>query len=143
MRHLHSRVLYLKMMATGLCMVGPACAAGPEKASPITSPTPEVVVQVEYVRVDGQPCLQPKVISGVPTDHDLVAAEKRWLAKNYPGYRLSHQTYFLTLAPEYRRPEDRDAPSSPSDSLAFQTADGKPITECFALAVPKIEESKK
>jgi hypothetical protein len=123
-------------------MLGPACVTGCENASPVTSPTPDVVVQVEYVRVDGQPCLQPQVIRGIPTDHDLVAAQKRWLTQTYPGYRLARQTHVLTLAPQYRRPEDRDAPSTESDTLEFETRDGKPISECFALTVANTDASK-
>ena len=142
MRYLQSRIVCPTVMAAGLCMLGSACIAGRESVSPVTSPVPETTVEVEYVRVEGQSCLQPKVKGGVPTDHDLVAAQKRWLARNYPGYRLSQQTHVLTLAPEYRRPEDRDAPSTESDCFAFQTIDGQPISECFALTVPKTDSSK-
>ena len=102
-----------RLMAAALCMVGPACASGPEKqiagistlpeapahvqapppidsphaqakveaqvAPAITAQVAETPVELEYVRLDGQSCLQPKVISGVPDDSDFIAAEKRWL----------------------------------------------------------------
>jgi hypothetical protein len=97
---------------------------------------------VEYRKVKNEACLQPYGISANPTDSDLVAAQKRWLAKNYPGYHLVRQQHILTLAPEYRAPGHENDPQSEHDSLEFETADGKPIDVCFGLTVRKVRPKK-
>ena len=129
------------LMVMGLAMFATACTSGAEKSSLISSPAPAAIIQVEYVRVEGQACLQPQVISGVPAEHDFVVAEYRWLAKHHPGYRVKNQAHLLGLAPEYRQPEDRDASNGPSDQLEFQTSDGKLISECFELTVTKVDKN--
>jgi len=119
----------------GVFALAVGCASAP---SPASLPSPPVV-QVEYLRVEGKPCLQPHVTSGVPTDADLVAAQKRWLNRNYPDYRLIQQTHLLTLAPGVLKQAEEKG-STERDSLDLQTADGKRITECFSLVVETLEE---
>jgi hypothetical protein len=152
LRHLLSTSLLSRLMVAGLCMVGPACASGPQKAPPVISAIPEAPIQVEkappiaaasadtpvqieYERVDGQSCLQPKVITGVPDDSDFVAAEKRWMERTYPSYSLSYQSYFLGTEP---KPGTREAshPSRPAvDRIDFVTAEGHAMSLCFMLGV--------
>jgi hypothetical protein len=88
---------------------------------------------VEYVTVEGQLCLQPKLIKGRPEVADLVAAQKRWLTTNYPGYRLVRNQHLLTLAPELWPPSHENDPPTIQDSIEIQTADGKTISVCFSL----------
>ena len=95
-------------------------------------------VVVEYVRVKGEPCLQPKVIAGDPEEADLVRAQRQWLGATHPGYRLVRQSHVLTLAPEFRPAgHEHDEGPGENDSIEFVSADGKPISECFILRVPQ------
>ena len=115
--------------------IGSALAAGTAAKGSATESRSDVVVPVpvvEYVKVDGKPCLQPKILSGSPGDTDLVAAQKRWLAKNFPGYRLVRQQHILTLAPEFRPAGQEKDPPTDYDWMEFETAGGKPIPVCFS-----------
>lgn len=136
-------VVALIVVTTSACSAkSPAAATPVHRTLPGESPDPAATV-VEYVKPAGQGCLQPKVTAGSPTDADLVDAQHRWLAQHYPGYRLLRQSHVLTLAPEFR-PEgsNPDNRATESDSIEFQTSDGKPISECFSLALPPTGVSK-
>ena len=99
--------------------------------NPTDSPASAVV---QYVKVEGQRCLYPKVVAGVPEDIDFVQAQYRWLRETYPGYRLVQQSHVLALAPEFR-PENQKSDDEPADwdSLELTLANGETVSVCFAL----------
>jgi hypothetical protein len=139
MKQLWVMALFVGVMSAGCAGRLDAVEVRPDNAVAVM-PASEKAAMVEYIRVDGQACLQPKVIAGNPEDADLVRAQHQWLAKTYPGYRLVRQSHVLTLAPEFRPPgHENDQAPGEHDSIEFESADGKPITECFSLKVPQSE----
>ena len=139
MKYIWLMLLFVGAMAAGCARRVDAFEVRPNEAV-VAMPANGSSAVGEYIRVDGQPCLQPKVIAGNPEYADLVRAQHQWLAKTYPGYRLVRQSHVLTLAPEYRPPgHESDKGSGEHDSIEFQSADGKQISECFALKLPQSE----
>jgi hypothetical protein len=108
--------------------------------------TPEqTTAVVEYARIEGRPCLSPRVVRGQFEEADLVQAQHAWLNEQYPGWTLLRQSLVLPLAPEFRAPGDR-APGDDQgkqDLLEILTADGKEISICFSLSLPKGAAGKK
>ena len=81
-------------LAASLGVVGvPASAAdsGPDAASP----PPKVV----FAAVDRHDCLQPVVRAADADIQDFRAAEQRWIAKVYPGFRARRWETVLVLPP--------------------------------------------
>jgi hypothetical protein len=65
-------------------------------------------------------CDTPVVIRA-STERSGIDAERRFLAKHFPG----HATYGQALV---------DSPFGPADMLTFNTAEGKPVSVCFDIS---------
>jgi hypothetical protein len=90
-------------------------------------------VELEYARVEGKRCLEPAILRGTPGGHDYIEAEKRWLAKNHPGYSLVRQLYFLGSESKPGPAEKGGTLEQNIDSFRFVTADGRNEVVCFTL----------
>ena len=68
----------------------------------LASSVPNAVAErpkVEYVEVEGEPCLQPVVRGPELTRDDYRQAMARWLEAKYPGAPVPRWTTLLTLPP--------------------------------------------
>ena len=128
------RPVLMAMLGGAIAVLLPAdshaCAAAADAAS-LARPV------VEYAKVEGQQCLQARVMTGLPEDVDLVAGQKRWLAKNYPGYRLVRQLHLLTPpAPGSLAVGHETVRPAGEDVIELTRADGESDTVCFSLVLP-------
>jgi hypothetical protein len=115
--------------ATLVVAAGLSAAAAPVAKHPPAQP------KVEFVKVDGWPCLQPRMEETVTTLGEFRAAELRWLANNYPGASTPRWQTEIVLGP-VSNPFDKPEPVTiRCETAEVQPTEGANVSICFDIGL--------
>lgn len=116
------RLVAIVVIATA----GPASAEIDTMRSPVRERP-----RVEFVEVEDQECLKPVLNSDSAQIVDYRAAERRWLAKKYPGMAFPRWETVIMLASQ---PDaDSRAKTFKRETAYGYRSDGVSVTVCFDI----------
>ena len=123
---------WMRFIAVVFVTVPLTASAGVETLSLTVEERPKV----EFVKVEGQECLKPVVNAEVVEFADYRAAEKRWLAREYPGLAVSRWETKLLLPPE----QDSAEQTVQRETAYVATPSGS-VAVCFEINFTRIRSS--
>lgn len=101
-------------------VVGVASSWAGETANPARPVLPKNLSHVSFVGADGSSCKKAVVVKNAANNVEGVAAEKAWIAWNYPDAKVKGQAV-------------SGAGNKTFDTLEIETADGESKTICFDI----------
>lgn len=101
-------------------VVGVASSWAGETANPTRPVLPKNLNHVSFVGADGSSCKKAVVVKNAANNVEGVAAEKAWIAWNYPDAKVKGQAV-------------SGAGNKTFDTLEIETADGESKTICFDI----------
>jgi hypothetical protein len=93
--------------------------------------SPTELPAVEFVKVEGKPCLQPIVHAPQVTFQDYGNAERRWLDETYPGVSATQWQADLILSPAQADGDEIGPVTHVSDTAYLDGVVGPNATVCF------------
>jgi hypothetical protein len=122
----------VKTLLASVLACGVAASLVMASAKPAASP------KVEYTKVSGVRCLQPRLLLAHVLMDDFRQAEERWLSQHYPGRPWQR---VLVLPSEPQGVAEKSHATLETETAIVQADDGSVISVCFAIGLTSAQRS--
>ena len=95
--------------------------------------------KVEFIEVEGLPCLQPRLATVDAVLEDFRLAEQRWLSERYPGRQAHRWKNVLVLPAETELGAEKSDATVKTETAFVEAADGSEIPVCFEIGLKSAE----